>query len=288
MLTVEETRILSAQNRRRLVPALPVGDWRAELDAERRAAEVEIGWIERLRESVAPRAKAAPTTPEGFVAWFEALREHGPGQADPLFPFLANSATREQLRWFLGQEVAGEAGFDDLVALTQLAFEPRPKLEMARNFWDEMGRGNENGMHGPMLGCCARELGVGSVAPVEQAIELANLMSALARHRRYGYHSVGALGVIELTAPTRTVHVHAGLDRIGVSRDGSRYYLVHSQVDVRHSRAWNTEVIAPLIDRRPEVATAIAEGALLRLEAGARCFEAYRAFFSAQGASCGS
>jgi hypothetical protein len=78
--------------------------------------------------------------------------------------------------------------------------------------------------------------------------------------------------------------VHAGLDRIGVSR----CYLVHSQVDIKHSRAWNAEVIAPLIESRPEVATAIAEGALLRLEAGARCFEAYRAFFSAQGASCGS
>lgn len=280
--------MLAAQNRRRFVPALPVGDWRAELDAERRASEIEIGWIERLRESVAPRAASAPTTPESFIGWFEALREHGPGQADPLFPFLANHATREQLRWFLGQEVAGEAGFDDLVALTQLAFEPRPKLEMARNFWDEMGRGNEDGMHGPMLGCCARELEVGSVAPVEPAIELANLMSALARHRRYGYHSVGALGVIELTAPTRTVHVHAGLERIGVSRDGARYYLVHSQVDIRHSRAWNAEVIAPLIDRRSEVATAIAEGALLRLEAGARCFEAYRAFFAAQGARGGS
>jgi hypothetical protein len=26
----------------------------------------------------------------------------------------------------------------------------RPKLEMARNFWDEMGRGREKGMHCPM------------------------------------------------------------------------------------------------------------------------------------------
>ncbi len=28
------------------------------------------------------------------------------------------------------------------MALTQVRFPVRPKLEMARNYWDEMGRGN--------------------------------------------------------------------------------------------------------------------------------------------------
>lgn len=288
MLSSEESYLLSVQNRRRFAPALPVGDWRVELEAERRASEVELGWVEGLRATVATRAHRAPTTPAGFLAWFERLRADGPGQGDPLFPFLARDATREHLRWFLGQEVAGEAGFEDLLALTQLAFEPRVKLEMARNFWDEMGRGNERAMHGPMLGCAARELDVAAIAPVPAAIELANLMTALARHRRYSYQSIGALGVIELTAPTRTVHVHAGLERVGVSREGARYYLLHSNVDVGHSRTWNAEVIAPLIDGRPEVARAIAEGALLRLEAGARCFEAYRAHYAAQGVAFAS
>ena len=48
-------------------------------------------------------------------------------------------------------EVAGEAGFDDLVALTQVRLPKRAKLGLARNYWDEMGRGNAKGMHGPML-----------------------------------------------------------------------------------------------------------------------------------------
>jgi hypothetical protein len=288
VLSPEQSRFLSAQNARRFRPALPVDDWRAELDAERTAASIEILWVEQLREAVAARAADAPTTPAEFVAWFEQLRVVGPGQGDRLFPFLAEHATREQLRWFIGQEAAGEAGFEDLLALTQIAFDTRAKLEMARNFWDEMGRGNEDGMHGPMLGACARELDVDSIAPIAPAIEVANLMTALARHRRYSYHSIGALGVIELTAPTRTVHVHAGLERVGISADGARYFLIHSNVDIRHSRAWNAEVIAPLVERRPEVAPAIAEGALLRLEAGARCFAAYRAMFAEQGVAFAS
>jgi len=35
-------------------------------------------------------------------------------------------------------------------------------------------------------------------------------------------------------------------------------------------------VIAPLLSRDPRLGRAIAEGALMRLNAGARCFERYR------------
>src|SRR5690606_39762484 len=40
---------------------------------------------------------------------------------------------------------------DLLVAIAQVKMPTRPKLELARNYWDEMGRGSEAGMHGPML-----------------------------------------------------------------------------------------------------------------------------------------
>ncbi|MCA8887010.1 MAG: iron-containing redox enzyme family protein, partial [Hyphomonadaceae bacterium] len=52
------------------------------------------------------------------------------------------------MRWFVEQEAAGEAGFDDLVAMSQVKMPAPAKLELARNYWDEMGRGNAKGMHG--------------------------------------------------------------------------------------------------------------------------------------------
>ena len=58
------------------------------------------------------RAAGAPTDADSFVAWFEALEQDGPGQNDPLFPWLAETASMDQMRWFLTQEVAGEAGFE--------------------------------------------------------------------------------------------------------------------------------------------------------------------------------
>jgi hypothetical protein len=101
-------------------------------------------------------------------------------------------------------------------------------------------------------------------------------MVAFAMNRRYAYQSIGALGVIELTAPGRAVHVNRGLKRLGFGGAVRRYFALHATLDVKHSAAWNREVLRPLVAENPGVAAAIAEGALLRLTAGARCFERYR------------
>jgi hypothetical protein len=178
--------------------------------------------------------------------------------------------------WFLKQEIAGEAGFEDLVAITQVKLPARPKLELARNYWDEMGQGHASGMHGPMLERLARELEIGGESDaVWESLALGNLMIALASHRHYAYHSIGALGVIELTAPGRAECVNAGLKRLGVAGEARRYFALHATLDVRHSIAWNREVLRPLVETDPRVARAIAEGALMRLRAGERCFERY-------------
>src|SRR5438874_2454970 len=153
-------RELARFNRRRLQPGLPSPDCRDELESEARVLVAEIAFIEAVREEIAPLARRIPDEVDGFIAWFERLREDGPGQGDPLFPWLETTATREETRWFVEQEVAGEAGFDDLLALTQIKMPEQAKLEMARNYWDEMGRGRSKGMHGPMLERLARYLDV--------------------------------------------------------------------------------------------------------------------------------
>ncbi len=269
---------LSAFNRLRLRPALPDPGWRDLLSAELQLRSIEGEFVERERLAVTARAAAAPRDPEGFVRWFEELKNAGPGQHDPLFPWLAGSATYEQMRWFLEQEVAGEAGFDDLVAMTQVKISNRAKLELARNYWDELGRGREAGMHGPMLGALAREFDIVPVdeTTVWEALALGNLMVAFAANRRYAFHAIGALGAIELTAPGRAALVTQGLKRLGVSTTGRTYFALHSTLDVKHSEAWNREVLAPLVAENPDVAPAIAEGALLRLRAGEKCFLRYR------------
>lgn len=278
-LTDSFQRDLAYWNRHRLEPGLGVEGWRLafEQDVEMRKAEGDF--LEELRAEVADDAAAAPTEASAFIHWFEALRANGPGQGDPLFPWLAAEATREQLRWFFQQEAAGEAGFEDLVAMTQVKLPTRPKLELARNYWDEMGRGTQKGMHGPMLDELVETLGVRPRIEntVWESLCLANAMTAMAANRRYAWHSVGALGVIELTAPDRSAMVATGLKRVGLSPREARYFTLHAVLDVKHSEEWNREAIRPAVEEDPRRATAMAEGALIRLKCGERCFDAYRA-----------
>lgn len=283
-----DQRILSRYNHTRLTPGLGESEQHGGRSSyERQALGIEETFLTYSRAQIAPLLERVPSQPVDFLNWFEALKLGGAGQGDPLFPWLAQSASYTEMQWFLAQEVAGEAGFDDLVAMTQVKMPTRAKLEMARNYWDEMGRGEQKGMHGPLLQQLASHMEVTAEidATVPEALGLGNMMMALAVQRNYAFHSVGALGVIEMTAPGRAAYVAQGLDRLGVPKKQSHYFALHSVLDVKHSKAWNDEVIRPLVEEDARRALPIAEGALLRLWCGQQCFERYRAEFGLNGST---
>ena len=56
----------------------------------------------------------------------------------------------EQMTWFLLQEVSGEAGFEP----AQIKVSTQAKLEMARDFWNQMDWGSEKACTAP----CSRAL----------------------------------------------------------------------------------------------------------------------------------
>jgi hypothetical protein len=269
---------LATWNRDRLEPGFPSADWEKTLERDARMQRLEGQFLEALRAEVADRAAEAPEDADGFIAWFEALQEGGPGQGDSLFPWLAETSSLDELRWFLEQEAAGEAGFEDLTALTQVKMPTLPKLELARNYWDEMGRGNPKGMHGPLLDTLVERLALEPRIETTcwESLALANAMTAMATSRRYAFHSVGALGAIELTAPSRSAHTAAALKRLGFTGRERHYFDLHAVLDVKHSEEWNKEVIRPLVEGDPRTARPMAEGALMRLLCGARCYTRYR------------
>jgi hypothetical protein len=271
-------RKLALFNQQRLRPGFDSSSWEADLALEMKFRIMEGHFVEKQRVNVAVQAAKAPRSADEFVEWFEDLRTQGPGQGDALFPWLASQASMSDMRWFITQEIAGEAGFDDLVAMTQVKFPIQAKLELARNYWDEMGRGSEGGMHGPMLDKVAQEMKLEPSIEdtVWEALALANTMVALATNRRYAYHVIGALGAIEMTAPGRVSLINAGLKRLGVSPEARSYFQLHAGLDIKHSAAWNREILHSLVAANPMAARPIAEGALLRLACGALCFERYR------------
>lgn len=270
-------RELARFNVARIAVATPSPGWQGALHQELDYRLAEGQYLEALRTEVAEMAASAPTGGEEFAQWFEALALIGPGQQHPLFDWLAQKATMVQMRWFLTQEVAGEAGFEDLVALTQVKLPVQAKLECARNYWDEMGHGRESGMHGPMLERMVRELDLQPTidTTVWESLALGNTMLAMAMTRRYTYHALGALGVIELTAPGRVKKVADGMNRLGMNSHMRAYFNLHAVLDISHSRAWIKEIIGPLVEADPSCAQFLAEGALMRLMCGERCFNRY-------------
>ena len=273
---------LAKYNARQLMPAFPSDSWRYEVEEFAQVACAEGEYIERVRREISPLLASVPSSVNDFIYWFEELKETGPGQGDKLFPWLAEHANREDMLWFLTQEVAGEAGFDDLLAMTQVKMPVTAKLEMARNYWDEMGRGRETAMHGPLLEKLASYLDIDAKPElvVAESLALGNAMLAVARSRRYCFQSIGALGVIEMTAPTRACFIDAGLKRLRIPGKKRLYFTLHAILDIKHSEGWNREVLRSLVEMDPRCAQAIAEGAIIRLWHGARCFDRYREHFA--------
>ena len=164
------------------------------------------------------------------------------------------------------------------MALTQVKLPTQEKLELARNYWDEMGRGQQRAMHGPMLQRLAKAFALEAMeAPILwEAQAVGYMMSALASNRWYVYQSLGSLGAVELTAPGRAKYVNAGLKRLGVGGQQRMYYAVHATLDEKHAETWISEVFVPTVRRMPRLAVDLAEGLLLRLTLGARSYAAYR------------
>jgi hypothetical protein len=84
---------LAKSHAARLSPRLKDVDWEASLHDELICRRMEHELVESERAAIAPQVRRVPTDAVGFAAWFEGLKETGPGQGDVLFPWLAEEAS---------------------------------------------------------------------------------------------------------------------------------------------------------------------------------------------------
>ena len=263
-------------NRLRLVPSLEIVDWQLQLRREAELRVVEGHFIEAERAAISAAAAMAPTEPYAMLEWLEQLRESEAERGRRLFGWLAESASHGAMSWFLIQELSGEDGAEDLFALAQLRLPARPKLEIARCYWDEMGQGQALATRASIMSELTQHMRSDvTPAPVWERLARSNLMLALTANRRYGFQALGALGVQELTSAEPAQQLAMGLERLSFSLEASAYFAARARLAPLRSHAWTHDVILPLVARDSRAATAIAEGALLRLQASERCFSRY-------------
>ena len=224
-----------------------------------------------------PPGAARPTCGAGAVAAMRTIANRD--LVPPVYDWVADRADLGELIGFLAIEGGPDGGFDDLVALCQLGLDGPPKLALATNYWDEMGRGEPGAVHTELHRDLGRALELRVPAadqlPIE-ALERAALTGVLATNRAFQPELVGALGLLELQAGPRCRRVVTALRRLDAPAGSLPFYEEHAHADPRHGRDWLERAVAPLVDRAPEWGPRIVAGASWRAAVNRRLFEALR------------
>jgi Iron-containing redox enzyme len=221
----------------------------------------EAEWLAELSALRLPEG-IDPSDPTGAMRAL-AARDRLPA----IYKWLAHDASWEDVVTFLALEGGPDAGFDDLVASCQVGLTGRAKLELATNYWDEMGNGD--------LGAVHTTLHEDLVAAIEMprlplrglptsALERVALGGLLSTNRWLQPEALGALGLIELQAGPRCRLVLQAFDRCSAPAGAYPFYEVHAEVDPRHGRDWLSNAIAPIVEQTTEWAQRIVTGAFWR------------------------
>ena len=228
---------------------------------------LEQQWLDELAVEDRKHRATLPTEP---VAALRALAARD--RLPAVYTWVAKSADLPQIAQFLALEGGPDGGFDDLAAICQLGLPPRAKMELARNYWDEMGNGDPLAVHSYLHARFASAMGVRSIDD-DTALARSVLTGMLATNRALQPEMLGALGLIELQAGPRSRLVSQGLRRVGAPADTLPFYDVHAETDPRHGKGWLEEAIEPVVAAQPALGDRIVRGAMWRARANRELFE---------------
>lgn len=233
-------------------------------------AELELAWVE-----AGPLADSAD--PDRVVKAMRAVAARD--RLPAAYRWLAKDASWAELTDFLALEGGPDGGFDDLVAVCQVGLSGSAKLELGKNYWDEMGNGDPDAVHTALHQRMAAALGLPRVPrdaqPVE-ALERAALGGLLATNRWLQPEMLGALGLLELQAGPRCRLVLQAFDRLGAPAEAYPFYVEHAEVDPVHGQDWLDKAVVPVVSERPQWGPRIVKGAWWRSSVNLDFFEAVR------------
>ncbi|MEU6985180.1 iron-containing redox enzyme family protein [Streptomyces sp. NPDC046324] len=215
----------------------------------------------------------APTEPREYLTWLKnTARSHRVYKHPYYHEFIRNEATHDDLRNYVMQESVVDGRFDDLLAMMQVGTAGAAKMEIAANFWDEMGNGKPAEVHTHLFNKIYEvfEISEDELARSLTATSLlnGNLAVMLCRHRTLYAEAVGFLGMTEWMAPDRFVQVVHAWERLGLPEVGIVYHKLHITIDSQHAQGWFHNVVLPAAESA-DMRRAIARGIMWRLNSSA-------------------
>lgn len=248
--------------------------------------DIERAWERFERNRVDVSFELVPADGAGFSAFF---RDYCAGHrltGHPLFDFIEQDATQEEIVRFFAYDSTLVLRFCDLITLSMVGADDSVRSVLAENFWDEMGNGDFSRRHSFLFkrllsyvgadrllapGLVGDRLAMGSSW---QALAGYNLYMYLSLHRRNYFTSLGCLGSGELMDSGQYVKIVNGCRRVGFTdREGLAYYIDHAEADVRHGNEWLDKVLLPLVAKYGGARRDIVAGASLRLNTTADYYD---------------
>lgn len=236
---------------------------------------LERAWLERETRLHGAVLEALPSSVEEFPDWGAALvSSHASNVTHPLFPFLRDEATIEQLREFHFQETPLDIFFSDILCRMMPGVYGALRVELVSNFWDEVGRGTEAVAHRALRLKLMRFFDISPRAHLDEVrryvweeLALANTYFDTTMDRGRLVQAVGAMLATEMAVPGRIECQLEGCRRVGIPDDVLRYLEEHVTLDVTHAAGWMKHVVAPLLREHPNLMPDLAMGMLRRLSA---------------------
>ena len=153
------------------------------------------------------------------------------------------------------------------------------KMELATNYWDEMGNGDPAAVHTTLHDQLVAAIDMPRIPAAEQpvsALARSALGGLFATNRWLQPEMLGALGLLELQAGPRCRLVLKAFDRLDAPADAYPFYVEHAEVDPIHGKDWMDKAIVPTVTERPEWGPRIVKGAWWRSSVNLSFFEAVR------------
>lgn len=235
--------------------------------------KLERSWEQSERQKHHAVLQNLPVV-ENFPDWIKKQFEfHASNQLHPIFTFLRDTATFEQMREFFFQETPLEMLFGDILAFMLPGVYGSIKIEFLKNYWDEVGNAKDDRVHRNLRAKLMKAIQIHSDCYIKnyelficEELELINLYLSLATQRAKHSELAGVMLATELMIPNRFKYSIKGWQRFNLEDDLLEYLIEHTSIDEVHAENWLTRVIMPIMQQQPRSVPDIVFGVLRRLD----------------------
>jgi len=278
-LIYEEQEKLAAYYRKALdAPENTVGYGR-DFERQRNTAYLlENNWNEVEERSV--DLAGLPKLKGDFISWYLVMERRMNSDIRFFIEYLRREASLEQVAYYICMEELVDGSFDDLMAIVQIGMPIKPKMVAAENYWDEMGNGNPDAVHTKMFKDSSvfmrdvlRQVNISAKHPTLECLMNGNVLLMWALRREFNTRLIGAIGLVEGSAPVRFRATTEALKRLRLPDQVIDYHQSHISIDTCHSNAWLEVVLDYYAGCGEHVVRELALGVSIRYNVALRYYK---------------